>query len=163
MAKLWINTNQNWNALQTPYILNNIGIQTVSCWMQCVTSSEFVNFWNFRCRKRSKKGFLCSCDYWELSNLFLWISRNQRGFIYLLPKIVQWAKFEEKFFSDSKRLGARHACGSSTCVNAKQCWEKSVGVEGIVGKYHHVIFTSSRRRKLFPLKDLIKYKYSSHF
>ena len=26
------------------------------------------------------------------------ISRNQRGLIYSLPKIVQWAKFEANFF-----------------------------------------------------------------
>ena len=33
------------------------------------------------------------------------ISRNQRGLIYFLPKIVQWAKFEAKLFSDAKCLG----------------------------------------------------------
>ena len=45
-------------------------------------------------------------DYWELSkHFFNGISRNQCGFIYLLPKIVSWAKFEGKLFSDAKFLG----------------------------------------------------------
>lgn len=39
-------------------------------------------------------------------NIFFYgISRNQCGFIYLLPKIVSWAKFEGKLFSDAKFLG----------------------------------------------------------
>ena len=40
-----------------------------------------------------------------LKTFFYGISRNQCGFIYLLPKIVSWAKFEGKLFSDAKFLG----------------------------------------------------------
>ena len=33
------------------------------------------------------------------------IFRNQCGFIYLIPKIVEWAKFEAKPFCHAKPLG----------------------------------------------------------
>ena len=51
-----------------------------------------------------KKGLL---QLWSLRALknFIWCTtRNQSGFIYLLPKIVQSAKFEAKYFCDEKRL-----------------------------------------------------------
>ena len=88
LANLWINTYQNWNAYQIPYISHNLGIQTISCCVWCVTRSKLVNFWKFRCRKRYKKGLL---QLWLLKALkknFKRIFRNQCGFIYLLPITV---------------------------------------------------------------------------
>ena len=100
MANLWMDTYQNLNAFQTPYISQNLGIQMISCYM-CVTRSKLVSFWNFQSCKRSKKLIIESSQ-----NIFFYgISRNQCGFIYLLPKIVSWAKFEGKLFSDAKFLG----------------------------------------------------------
>ena len=97
---------KNWNAFQTPKISYNLGTQTISCCMWCVTRSELVNFWNFRCRKRSKKRPFAALIIESTPNFFFWrISRNQWGFIYLLTEIVQWAKFEAKLFSDAKFPG----------------------------------------------------------
>ena len=59
----------------------------------------------FSMSQEIKKRVSCSFDYWELSKiLFDVLPENQSGFIYLLPKIVQSAKFEAKYFCDEKRL-----------------------------------------------------------
>ena len=57
MTSLWINEYQNWNAFYTPYISHTLRIQNIFCCMRCDTRTGLFNFWNFRCRKRSKKGF----------------------------------------------------------------------------------------------------------
>ena len=66
MANLWINIYKNWNAFPTPEISQNLGIQTVSCCVQCVTRSELVNFYIFDVARGQKRAF-CSFEYWELS------------------------------------------------------------------------------------------------
>ena len=58
MTSLWINEYQNWNAFYTPYISHTLRIQNIFCCMRCDTRTGLFNFWNFRCRKRSKKGLL---------------------------------------------------------------------------------------------------------
>ena len=57
MANFWINTYKNWNAFPTPKISHNLGIQTISCCMQCVTRSELVNFY-ISMSQEVKKGLL---------------------------------------------------------------------------------------------------------
>ena len=61
----------------------------------------------------------------------------------------------QNFFPIRNASEARHACGSSTCINAKQFWEKSDGAQGIVGKYHHVIFVSSRNLCFITEEEII--------
>ena len=46
--------------LSKPLISHNVGIQTISYCMLCVSGSELVNFWTFRCRKRSKKNLFAA-------------------------------------------------------------------------------------------------------
>ena len=105
MTNPWINKYQNWNTFYSPNISHSLKIQDIFCCMRCDTRTRVFNFWNLRCRKRSKKGLYQLWLLRALKILFERISRNKCGFIYLLPKIDYWAKFEGKLFSDAKYLG----------------------------------------------------------
>ena len=56
MTNPWTNKYQNWNTFYSPNISHSLKIQKIFCCMRCDTRTRVFNFWNFRCRKRSKKG-----------------------------------------------------------------------------------------------------------
>ena len=89
---------QNWNTFQTPFISQNLGIQMISCCMWCVTRSELVNFWNFRCRRRSDKGLLQLWLLRALKKISKRISRKQCGFIQLISYTVNGQSLRRHFF-----------------------------------------------------------------
>ena len=79
MTSLWINEYQNWNAFYTPYISHTLRMQNFFCCMRCDTRTGLFNFWNFRCRKRSKKGLLQ-----------LWLLRALKNFILRYFQKLMW-------------------------------------------------------------------------
>ena len=105
MTNSWINKCQNWNAFYTPYISQSLRIQNIFCCMRCDTRTEPFNFWNFRCRKRSKKTF-CSFDFWELSKFYFNVF-PETNVVYLLAvkDSLLGKSLRENYFSDAKCLG----------------------------------------------------------
>ena len=73
--------------------------------MRCDTRTEPFNFWNFRCRKRSKKAF-CSFDFWELSKFYFNVF-PETNVVYLLAvkDSLLGKSLRENYFSDAKCLG----------------------------------------------------------
>ena len=91
ITNLWINEYQNCNAFYTPYISHRLRIQNNFCCMPCDTRIGLFNFWNVRCRKRSKKGPFAALTIESPNEKILC------GFIYLLLKIVYWQSLREDF------------------------------------------------------------------
>ena len=69
--------------LSKPLVSHNVGIQTISYCMLCVSGSELVNFWTFRCRKRSKKNLFAALIIASSQKKFLTYSQKPMWF-YLL-------------------------------------------------------------------------------
>ena len=68
MASLWINTYQNWNAFQAPYISHNEEIQTIFCWMQCY--ERVCQLLKFSMSQEIKKGLFAALIIESSQNLF---------------------------------------------------------------------------------------------
>ena len=66
--------------------------------MWCVTRSELVNFWNFRCRKRSKKGLLQLWLLRALQIFFLTYFQKPMGFYLLTNRDSSMGKVWGKTF-----------------------------------------------------------------
>ena len=123
MASPWINTYQTWNAFQAPYISHNEEIQTI--FADCSVTSDFVNFWNFQCRKRSKKGLL---QLWLLRALKTFFENFQKlmWFIWLLStrdslKCKFWSKIWNRGLEPPlcllKGVSTRAPGSGSTCYH----------------------------------------------
>ena len=78
MTNLWISEYQNWNAFFKPYISQSLRTQKIFCCMRCDTRTRLFKF-NFRCRKRSKKGLLQ-----------LWLLRALKNFILTYFQKPMW-------------------------------------------------------------------------
>ena len=83
MTNPWINKYQNWNTFYSPNISHSLKIQKIFCCMRCDTRTRVFNFWNLRCRKRSKKGPLSALTF-ESSKNFILTDFQKLMWFYLL-------------------------------------------------------------------------------
>ena len=102
MTSLWINEYKNWNAFYTPYISHSLRIQKIFCCMRCDTRTGLFNFWNFRCRKRSKKWLLQLWLLRTLKNFMLTYFQKLMWFYLLATKDRSLGKVLRKLYSDAK-------------------------------------------------------------
>ena len=89
MTNLWINEYQNWNALYTPYISHSLRMQKIFLLHAVWYEDRAFQLLKFSMSQEVKKGPFAALSF---------------GFIYQLPKILHWAKFEGKLCSDAKCL-----------------------------------------------------------
>ena len=86
MMNPWINKYQNWNPFYSPNISRSLKIQKIFCCMRCDTRTRVFNFWNFRCRKRSKKGLLAALTFESSKNFILTYFQKLMWFYWLATK-----------------------------------------------------------------------------